>query len=268
MRHNFEERRQNRIDYAKEQAEKNKQQSNNLSNQAHKMSSIIPMGQPIMIGHHSEVRDRAYRSQIDNKMRGSIEADKKAEYYEEKAEAIEQNDAIFSDDPQALEKLKHKLQGMESEQEFMKAANKCIRKKDKEAFMKLAPFASEELWAKLITPDFAKRTGFPSYKLSNNNANMTTVKKRIASLERLASLTTKQIQGDGFVLIQNVEANRVQFVFETKPSDQIRELLKGQAFKWAPSQNAWQRHLNSAGIYAANTLLNQIKSLLSKSVNQ
>ncbi|MCH5684264.1 DUF3560 domain-containing protein [Niabella sp. W65] len=54
MKHNFEERRQKRIDYAKKQAAKNEQLSDELYNQASKMSSAIPFGQPILVGHHSE----------------------------------------------------------------------------------------------------------------------------------------------------------------------------------------------------------------------
>lgn len=94
------------------------------------------MGQPILIGHHSEKRDRNYRDKIHNTMGRSVEGGKKADYYAEKAETIKNNDAIFSDDPDALTKLEQKLGSLKENQEFTKAANRCVKKQDKEAFLK------------------------------------------------------------------------------------------------------------------------------------
>jgi hypothetical protein len=37
--------------------------------QAHDMASIIPLGQPIIVGHYSEKGDRAYRARINSKYR-------------------------------------------------------------------------------------------------------------------------------------------------------------------------------------------------------
>lgn len=152
MKHNFEKRRQNRIDHAKAQAAKNEQKGDDLYNQAKQMASAIPFGQPILVGHHSEKRDRNYRSKIHNTFGKAFEAMDKAKHYEQKAETIADNDAIFSDDPQALQKLKQKLAGLQSSHEFMKAANKCIRKKDREGFLKL-PYATPALWEEVNTPD-------------------------------------------------------------------------------------------------------------------
>lgn len=61
MKHNYEERRQKRIDNAKRLAEKNKQKSDALREAGNKMANAIPFGQPILIGHHSEKSDRNYR---------------------------------------------------------------------------------------------------------------------------------------------------------------------------------------------------------------
>jgi hypothetical protein len=98
------------------------------------MASAIPMGQPILVGHHSEKRDRNYRQKIHDKMGKSLQEQEKAEHYEQKAETIEGNTAIFSDDPSALDKLRSKLADQEANHAFMKATNKALRKMDKEAF--------------------------------------------------------------------------------------------------------------------------------------
>lgn len=60
---------------------------------------------------------------------------------------------------------------------------------------------------------------------------------------------------DGYTYRENVEAMRVQLVFDGKPDDETRTLLKRNGFKWAPSQGAWQRQLNDAGKYAAHRVM-------------
>ncbi|MEC5144926.1 DUF3560 domain-containing protein [Chitinophaga sp. 212800010-3] len=124
MKHNYEERKQNRIDHANDQVAKLQKESDRLHNQAKKMASVIPMGQPILVGHHSEKKDRNYREKIHDTYGKAFAASNKAEYYENKAATIEANDAISSDDPQALPKLKDKIASLESAHAFMKAANK------------------------------------------------------------------------------------------------------------------------------------------------
>jgi hypothetical protein len=50
------------------------------------MASIIPFGQPILGGHHSEKRDRNYRDKIHNTYGKAFELQDKVGYYKDKAE--------------------------------------------------------------------------------------------------------------------------------------------------------------------------------------
>lgn len=50
----------------------------------------------------------------------------------------------------------------------------------------------------------------------------------------------------------------VQIVFDGKPEPEVRDLLKRNGFRWAPSQGAWQRQLNNNGIYAAKDVLKEL----------
>lgn len=257
MKHNFEERKQNRIDHANEQAAKNEQKAKSLYDQAKKMASVIPFGQPILVGHHSEQRDRNYRNKIHNTFGKSFEAQDKAAYYENKVESIESNNAIFSDDPQAIEKLKAKLKSLQDAQRFMKAANKCIKKQDKAAFLQL-PFATEKIWNQLNTPDYLNRTGFASYSLQNNNANIARTKKRIEYLESQAQQSTTDMEINGVRLVQNTEANRVQLIFPGIPPEETRKKLKQNGFRWCRSEGAWQRHLNPWAVRIARDILTNL----------
>ncbi|RXK81156.1 DUF3560 domain-containing protein [Filimonas effusa] len=257
MKHNFEQRKQNRIDNAIEQSEKNTRLSVQQYNEADKIASFIPMGQPILIGHHSEKRHRRDLDRIHNLHGQSIKSTEKAAYYADKAKTIESNTAIFSDDPQALDKLRTKLKEYEDLQTYMKAVNKCIKKKDKEAFLKL-PGSSEEKWIDLNTPDCCKQIGFPHYKLTNNGAEIRRLKARIKQLENVEKWESSESEHNGVTLRINVEANRVQLLFPGKPEEKIRSILKSHCFRWTPSEKAWQRHLNGSGIYAAKSALRDI----------
>lgn len=265
MKHDFEQRKQNRIANAEKQVEKNKKESERLYNESTKMASFIPMGQPILIGHHSEKADRRYRQKISDKMGKSIEADKKAEYYANKADSIKSNDAIFSDDPEAIEKLEQKIEEAEKKQEFMKAANKCLRKNDREGFLKLE-HASPEQWEKLMKNKARWGVGFAQYSLSNNSANIRRMKERLSQLEKTAALKTEEVEINGVQVIQNVEANRLQLKFPDIPGEAVRKALKkSYGFRWSPSQGVWQRHLNNAGMYAAKCFLKEYESLKGES---
>ena len=61
------------------------------SSAAHAIGQMIPFGQPILVGHHSERRHRRDISRIDSNMRKSIDESKKAEYFEHKSASLEQD---------------------------------------------------------------------------------------------------------------------------------------------------------------------------------
>lgn len=258
MKHNYEERRQHRIAYAKQKAIKKEKEAETYNQQADRVASFIPPGQPILIGHHSEKRHRRDLDRIHNSMKKAIDANEKAAYYEDRVKAMEGNTAISSDNPQAIEKLQAKVEKLSQLQEFMKAANKCIRKKDKDGFLKLA-FGTEQLWEQLNKPDFAGRIGFADYKLKNNNANIRRIKERVESLKGVAGRTTKETVIKGIRVVENTEANRVQLIFPGKPEKEIRQKLKQAGFHWCQSEGAWQRFLNNSGIYAAKNFLENLK---------
>ena len=60
--------------------------------------------------------------------------------------------------------------------------------------------------------------------------------------------------GIGFVLKENAVINRIQFIFEEKPDEDTRKLLKSKAFRWAPSKCAWQRKLTDNARTAARQI--------------
>lgn len=52
------------------------------------------------------------------------------------------------------------------------------------------------------------------------------------------------INGEIAKVIRNKEIMRLQLVFDGKPSEETRKVLKSNGFRWTPSHMAWQRLLN------------------------
>ena len=65
-------------------------------------------------------------------------------------------------------------------------------------------------------------------------------------------MVAKDIVINGVRCLENTEAMRLQLFFEGKPAREIITLLKSHAFKWSPSNMAWQRQLTNNAIYAFN----------------
>jgi hypothetical protein len=231
-------------------------------NQAVEMVRVIPMGQPILVGHHSERGHRALLNRSDNAMRKSIEHDSKASYYENKANNAENNHAIFSDDPEAVIKLKEKLKNLESSRNTMKEANKILRKKTLNDIEKVEALEklnfTEKQAIETLEPDYMGRVGFAPYVFSNLSGNIRTVKQRIEKLSIQAEEETSERIINGVKLIENTEINRLQLEFDGKPSDEVRADLKRNGFKWSRFNGVWQKHRSAYATSQAESILNSL----------
>ena len=170
---------------------------------------------------------------------------------------------IKSDDERAIEKLEEKLQDMRELQEQMKAANRALRLKDTEVgYDALREMGySEEDIKKLREPDFCGRIGYPDYALQNSNANIHRVEGRIKDLRAVKEKGSSEQEYRTFKVVENTEAMRYQIIFDGKPEPEIRDLLKGHGFKWAPSQGAWQRQITANGRYALKEVVEKLKEM-------
>ena len=248
----YEQRKQDRIDRYLENAGKARAESSALSHQAHTMLSAIPPGQPMLPDHYSYKSDKRYRDRIDTKMRQSISADEKADYYEGKARAAANNRAISSDDPDAVQKLQEKLTALEKLQAKMKTINAYYRKHQT---CRGCEGVTEEEAARLdqrVKDGYSWETApYPAYALSNNNQEIHRIKKRLETLTQNREVGFQGWEFDGGKVVANDDKNRLQIFFDEIPPAEVREALKGHGFRWARSEGAWQRQLSSNAIYAA-----------------
>jgi hypothetical protein len=220
-------------------------ESEALSNRAREMSSVIPLGQPILIGHHSEKADRRYRNRIHGTYRRAHELHQRAAEIRARIEAAENNRAIFSDNPRAGQLIQEKIEQLEAQQILMKEANKRVRANDREGLAALG-FSDEQIERMLSGSRWDR--GFPAYRLSNNSAEIRRLKQRAAQLEKTQAMPDVDEQIGSVRLLASADTNRVQLQYPRKPSDAHRAELKSNGFKWSPTASAWQRHLSPYAI--------------------
>lgn len=169
---------------------------------------------------------------------------------------------IKAGDVNAIQKLEAKIAEAEEQQHVMKLRNAYYRK---HKTLKGCEGVSDELAEKLDKqaaglPEWDKNL-YPSYALTNNNANIKRMRERLETLKREKASEGCEYDTAGLDLTveENREIMRLQVFFEGKPSEGVRNLLKAAAFKWAPSQNAWQRQLTDNARAALRGVLKTLK---------
>lgn len=171
------------------------------------------------------------------------------------------SEMIMSDDEDAIEKLEKKLENLKETQSKMKSANKAIRLKDMEKGneqLKVMGYSDEQI-KELREPDFCGRIGYPDCVLQNNNANIHRIEVRLKNLKIIKEKGTTETENQFFKIVENTELMRLQLFFESKPEQNVRNILKSNGFKWAPSQSAWQRQLTNNSKYDLERVIEQLK---------
>ena len=130
---------------------------------------------------------------------------------------------IYNDDPNAIKKLKDKLEYLEKQRELIKADE-----------------------------------DHTSWQLQNIGARIRETKRRITRLEKLEEIEFKDIEFTGGKVIHNKEINRIQLIFDSIPDEKIRIALKGKGFHWSRKEGAWQREFNDNTIRATNILIRDV----------
>jgi hypothetical protein len=70
-------------------------------------------------------------------------------------------------------------------------------------------------------------------------------------LEKAALRQDKEEVTDKYTYREDTAENRLMFLFDGRPGEEIRVLLKGRGFKWSPTRNAWIRQWTDNALYAA-----------------
>ena len=200
-------------------------------------------GQPILVGHHSEKRHRSQIAKAEGNYRKAHELEDKAKANRSAAASVGTNgrggEAISSDDPEAVIKLREKIAELEARRDAMKAANK----KAKAAWVQ---GGKEGTWEK----------PYPSYSLTNLGANLRRYKARLVQAEHEAAHAddepTVTMQGDGWTVEERPDLNRIHIdCGGVRLGSDLFRAIRACGFRWSRTEEVFSRHLNDSGRFNA-----------------
>jgi hypothetical protein len=227
------ERLERKLERRREWADKAETRADSLSQQSEKMMSIIPMGQPILVGHYSEKRDRNYRNRAWNKMGKAVEQRHLAEHHESKADGLETqlDRSIFSDDANAVEELEIRIKNNETKREHMKEVNRLYRKGDAAS---LAGYGLnlEALKEKLKTAYSWCQQPYPAYELQNLGQRISGDKKRLEQIKAQNERKAEAEAAPNGVTVKPCDGGYCRVTFAEKPERSILDALKAAGFFW------------------------------------
>jgi hypothetical protein len=183
----YRERREAKADRLRARAEKREVKAAVDLDRGHQMAAAIPFGQPILVGHYSERRDRRYRDRIGATIDRGLENAAKAQKFERRADGISAQLAgsIYSDDPDAIEQLGFRIAGLEAERGRVKAYNATCRKGAPDlGLLDEAQRVQIAGLARIGSVFMGKGGAFPSYHLTNLSGNIARNRQRLESLVR------------------------------------------------------------------------------------
>lgn len=181
----YRERREAKADRLREWADKRETKADTTRSRTDQLADMIPFGQPILVGHHSEGRARRDQDRIHNGMRSSIADYHKAENFRRRADGIERaaDNAVYSDDVDAVERLEARIAAREAQRDRIKAFNAAARRGSPDLSLLTEAERADILnIAKNAPYQLGKGGAFPGYVLSNLGA---TIRKDRARLEGL-----------------------------------------------------------------------------------
>lgn len=144
------------------------------SQASHDAVAGIEPGQPILVGHHSEKGHRRDLERSWDALGRSVENTRTAERMRDKAANIERavKQAVYSDDPDAVERLDTKIATNEAKRDAMKARNKAYRQDHRAELKAMRPY------------DRGQAVPHPSWEVSNLSAVINKDKKRREQLSQ------------------------------------------------------------------------------------
>lgn len=259
----YEEKKAARIERLRERAEKHDQiAADNGLDIFSEEKSGIPLGQPILVGHHSEGRHRRQLARMEKRVEKGFKSAETARNLRSRADAAESRTAIDTDNPEARQLILRKIAKLESSRDMLKAINKLVRKyktpktlapEIARHFPKVAD--PEQTAIDMLTPDFAGRVGVPAYRLTNMGAEIRRLKQRLEGLAVVEQgFESFEVNG---ILVELVDG-QLQVDFPWKPNEDTRwRLKKGPlVLKWSRYSERWVRKytVNVASKYFMDTL--------------
>ena len=119
----YRERREAKAERLRGWADKRDEKGTASVEKAKQIADMIPFGQPILMGHHSQRRHKQDIERINSGFDQGYGNMRKADEFRSRADGIEAaaDNAIYSDDPDAIERLEARIAELEAERVAIKA---------------------------------------------------------------------------------------------------------------------------------------------------
>lgn len=175
-----------------------------------------------------------------------------ARHHESKAAGLSAQLAtsIYSDDEDAVERLREKVAALEAERERIKAYNKSCRVAAKEGrqlgnLSLLCPSWRERLETIARTrPQHLEKGGrVPAYALTNLGGNISRAKERLTEIERRTKRREEAEAAGGVIIHRAPDGDYCSVTFAEKPERSILDSLRAAGFFW--SGGRWNGHSDS-----------------------
>ena len=134
----------------------------------------------------------------------------------------------------------------------MKEVNKAFKKGD--AALLALGMTQAQIDKMRATMSSCHHQPYPQFSLANNSAEIRRIKVRIEKLKATAQNVTIKTPFASGTIVDNVEENRLQILFDDKPDADTRTKLKSHGFRWSPRNGAWQRMRSNAATYYAKQI--------------
>ena len=174
----------------------------------------------------------------------------------------EPGSVVRSNDPDALQKLNEELEQLLKQQDLKKTANKLARKAAKMTKEEYEEYLRDENpeWSDGLVSAIVSlwpQRPFPSFEITGINNKIKTKRARIQQIEAIRNVddSPKETGIEGLQVVENGEEARIQLIFDGKPTEKARAILKRNGMRWAPSKQAWQRQLTSNARRAVKTYI-------------
>ena len=148
-----------------------------------------------------------------------------------------------------VERLQNKLDQLTELQEKMKAVNKIVRNKklsgdEQYEELEAMGLSKRTIYEVMSEPQYSfQKKGFQTYQLSNNLAKIKATEQAIKRHTAMATTDDKEFTFDGGKVAVCNSDERIRIYFDDVPDEETRKMLKSNAFKWSPTNKAWQRQL-------------------------
>lgn len=236
------------------------QESESALGTARQMAEVIPFGQPMLTDHYSFKRDSNYRAKIQNKYRRGFELMQKADELKSRAASMEANDAIYSDDPEAVDKLESKLESLLELQARYKAINSAHAKyiKNPASLEKSDLSEADKKLIKEWQPAYAfEKHPIQPYQLTNLSARIRAAKQRAEQVEKKQAMKDEDFEVNGIRIEGRPSENRIRVYYPARVDAETFALLRRYGFRALRSEGdgAFSAYYNNNAVYFIKTYI-------------